>query len=333
MTHDLIPLLSQYGLAIVFANVLIEQLGLPVPAIPTLVIAGALAADGQLSAPLLFVVAIAACLVADVAWYLAGRRFGNGVMRFLCRISLTPDWCVSDTQARFERWGVKALVIAKFVPGLATIAPPLAGATRVGWPQFLFYNTLGASLWVGVGLGGGMLLGEQMEKFLMRVDEIGSVAIVIVVAFLAVYIGFKWWERRRFFTMLRMARISVDELYRLLDAGEKPVIVDVRSQTGRALEPRQIPGALHVPLHAVDHHVKDLPRDREIIVYCTCPNEASAAQVAKILMNNGFKKVRPLHGGLEAWIDAGYEVEELSAADTMVIIAAPHTTVARERSA
>jgi membrane protein DedA with SNARE-associated domain/rhodanese-related sulfurtransferase len=333
MTHDLIPLLSQYGLVIVFANVLVEQLGVPVPAVPTLVVAGALAAEGQLSAPWLFVVAIVACSIADIVWYLAGRRFGNGVMKLLCRISLTPDWCVSDTQARFERWGVKALVIAKFVPGLATIAPPLAGATRIGWPQFLFYNTLGAALWVGMCLGGGMLVGEQMERFLTRVDEIGSVAIVIIVALLATYIGFKWWERRRFFTLLRMARISVDELYRLLQAGEKPVIVDVRSQTGRAMDPRRIPGALHVPLHAVDHHVKDLPRDREIIVYCTCPNEASAAQVAKILMNNGFKKVRPLHGGLEAWIDAGYEVEELSAAETAVIITAPHTTVARQRRA
>jgi membrane protein DedA with SNARE-associated domain/rhodanese-related sulfurtransferase len=333
MTHDLIPLLSQYGVAIVFANVLVEQLGVPVPAIPTLIIAGALAAEGKLSAPLLFVVAIAACAIADTAWYLAGRRYGNRVMKLLCRISLTPDWCVSDTQARFERWGAKALVIAKFVPGFKTIAPPLAGATRIGWAPFLFYTTLGATLWVGAGIGGGMLLGEQMEKFLTRVDAIGGVAILIIVALLAVYIGFKWWERRRFFTMLRMARISVDELYRLLDAGEKPVIVDVRSQTGRALEPRQIPGALHVPLHAVDHHVKDLPRDREIILYCTCPNEASAAQVAKILMNSGFSKVRPLQGGLEAWIAAGYEVEELSAPATTVIITAPHHNAKMERSA
>ena len=113
---------------------------------------------------------------------------------------------------------------------------------------------------------------------------------------------------------------SVHELYRLIDTGAKPVIVDVRSPTGRALDPRRIPGALHVPLHAVDHHVKDLPRDREIILYCTCPNEASAAQVAKILMNAGFEKVRPLHGGLDAWIAAGYEVEELSAADTTAIV-------------
>ncbi|HVR94053.1 MAG TPA: DedA family protein/thiosulfate sulfurtransferase GlpE [Casimicrobiaceae bacterium] len=323
MTHDLIPLLSQYGLAIVFANVLIEQIGVPVPAIPTLVIAGALAAEGKLSGPLVFAVAIAACSLADVAWYLAGRRFGNGVMKMLCRISLTPDFCVSETQARFERWGVNALVIAKFVPGLATIAPPLAGATRIGWPQFLVFNTLGATLWVGAGLGGGMLLGPQMEWLLTRLDAIGSVAIVIIVALLAAYIAFKWWERRRFFTMLRMARIGVDELYRLIDAGLKPVIVDVRSPTARALEPRRIPGALHVPLHAVDHHVKDLPRDREIILYCTCPNEASAAQVAKILMNSGFAKVRPLHGGLDAWIEAGYEVEDLPAAEAIVVVSAP----------
>ncbi|MDQ6917207.1 MAG: DedA family protein/thiosulfate sulfurtransferase GlpE [Pseudomonadota bacterium] len=323
MTHDLVSLLGQYGLAIVFGNVLVEQLGLPVPAIPTLVVAGALAAEGRLSLAWLFVAAMLACSIADIAWYMAGRRFGNGVMKLLCRISLTPDSCVSETQSRFERWGVNALVIAKFVPGLATIAPPLAGATRIGWPRFLFFNTIGAALWVGAGLGGGMLIGSKLEELLTRMDEIGSTAVVVIVALLAAYIAFKWWERRRFFTMLRMARISVDELYRLIDAGAEPLIVDVRSPIARALEPRKIPGALHVPMHAVDHHVRDLPRDREIILYCSCPNEASAAQVAKLLMNNGFEKVRPLHGGLDAWIAAGYEVEELSAADVTAIVSVP----------
>jgi membrane protein DedA with SNARE-associated domain/rhodanese-related sulfurtransferase len=333
MTHDLVSLLSQYGLAVVFANVLIEQIGLPVPAIPTLVVAGALAAEGKLSAPLLFAAALVACSIADVAWYVAGRRFGNRVMKMLCRISLTPDSCVSETQARFERWGVNALVIAKFVPGLATIAPPLAGATRIGWLPFLFFNTLGATLWVGAGLGGGMLLGPQMERLLTRLDDLGTIAVVVIVALLAAYIAFKWWERRRFFSMLRMARISVDELYRLIDAGAAPVIVDVRSPTARALEPRRIPGALHVPLHAVDHHVKDLPRDREIILYCTCPNEASAAQVAKLLMNSGFAKVRPLHGGLDAWIAAGYAVEALPAADTTVVASSASGNGGKEREA
>jgi membrane protein DedA with SNARE-associated domain/rhodanese-related sulfurtransferase len=319
MTHDLVSLLSQYGLAVVFANVLMEQIGLPIPAIPTLVVAGALAAEGKLSAPLLFVAALVACSLADVAWYIAGRRYGNGVMKLLCRISLTPDSCVSETQARFERWGVNALVIAKFIPGLATIAPPLAGATRIGWLSFLFFNTLGGILWVGAGLGGGMLLGPQMEALLTRLDNIGTSAGIVIVALFAAYIAFKWWERRRFFLMLRMARIGVDELYRLIDAGAAPLIVDVRSLTAQALQPQRIPGAMHVPLHAVDRHVKHLPRDREIILYCTCPNEASAAQVAKLLMNSGFAKVRPLHGGLDAWIAAGYEVEGLPTGEPTVI--------------
>jgi len=191
---------------------------------------------------------------------------------------------------------------------------------------------LGGALWVGAGLGGGILLGPYMEPLLTWLDQIGSIAVVIIVALLAAYIAFKWWDRRRFFMMLRMARISVDELYRLIDAGLKPVIVDVRSQTARALEPRRIPGALHVPLHAVDHHVKDLPRDREIILYCTCPNEASAAQAAKILMNNGFTKVRPLHGGLEAWIAAGYDVEELPAAEAIVVVSEPSENGAAKRT-
>src|ERR1700674_163087 len=320
MPHALVSPLGQYGWAVVFANVLIEQLGLPVPAVPTLVVAGALATGGALSTPLLFAVALLACSLADIAWYIAGRRYGNRVMKLLCRISLTPDYCVSETQARFERWGVNALLMAKFVPGLATIAPPLAGATRIGWQRFLLFNTLGGALWVGTWLGGGILLGPHVERLLRRLDEIGSIAVVITIALLAAYIAFKWWERRRFFKMLRMARISVDALYRLIDAGAKPVIVDVRSQTARALEPRRIPGALHVPLHAVDHHVKDLPRDREIILYCTCPNEASAAQVAKILMNSGFTKVRPLHGGLEAWTAAAYKVASLPAAGPTVVV-------------
>jgi rhodanese-related sulfurtransferase len=233
-------------------------------------------------------------------------------MKTLCRISLTPDTCVSETQSRFERWGANALLVAKFVPGLATIAPPLAGATSIGWGRFLLFDGLGAALWVGAGLGIGMLLKEQIDNLLTRMEDVGTIGVLIVAALLLAYIGYKWWERRRFYSMLRMARISVDELYRLMDTKPPPTVVDVRSAIARSLEPRRIPGALHVPLQEVAQHVKELPRDRDIILYCTCPNEASAAQVARILMNNGFKKVRPLHGGLDAWIAAGYAVESLS---------------------
>jgi membrane protein DedA with SNARE-associated domain/rhodanese-related sulfurtransferase len=304
-------LIAQHGLALVFANVLLDQLGLPTPAIPALLVAGALAADGKLPAPGLLGVAVAATLIADAVWYAAGRRYGNRIMKMLCRVSLTPDYCVNQTQTLFERWGMNALLIANFIPGLAIVAPPLAGATGIGWPRFLVFSALGAVLWAGAGLGVGMVFKAQIELLLAWLERMGSVAITMLIVLCVAYVAYKWWERRRFFTMLRMARISVDELYRLMEAGAGPVVVDVRSQTARTLEPKRIPGARHVPLHAVGLHAKDLPRDRDIILYCTCPNEVSAAEAAKLLMNSGFTRVRPLHGGLEAWIAAGYEVELL----------------------
>jgi membrane protein DedA with SNARE-associated domain/rhodanese-related sulfurtransferase len=318
MPPDLIALISQYGLAIVFANVLVEQIGLPIPALPMLVVAGALGVAGQMSLPLVFIVALLACLIADGAWYIVGRIYGSGVMKTLCRISLTPDSCVSETQSRFERWGVNALMVAKFVPGLALIAPPLAGATRIGVPVFLLFDGIGAALWSAAGIVGGALFDKQVEFILAKIQDYGGIAAVVIAALLAAYIAYKWWERRRFYNKLRMARISVDDLYRLIQGGAQPVVVDVRSHIARSLQPRRIPGALLVPLDAVEGHVKDLPRDRDIILYCTCPNEASAANAAKVLMNHGFTRVRPLHGGLDAWIEAGYEV------DMLVDIDAPH---------
>jgi membrane protein DedA with SNARE-associated domain/rhodanese-related sulfurtransferase len=313
MTNDLSSVVSEYGLAVVFGNVLAEQLGVPVPAIPTLVVAGALAAGGKLSVVAVFAVALSACVIADVAWYVAGRVYGNRVMRLLCGISLTPDSCVSQTQERFERWGINSLLVAKFIPGISLLAPPLAGATRIGWLPFLAYNTAGGALWVAAGVGGGMLLGSQIERLLAQLQSYGSLAVIVICALIIGYVAFKWWERHRFYKMLRMARISVDELYRLMDAGVAPLIVDVRSQIARTLEPRHIPGALHLPLHGFEEHIQELPRDREIILYCSCPNEASAAQVAKLLIDSGFVRVRPLHGGLEAWIAAGLPVESIAA--------------------
>src|SRR5450631_2217742 len=209
MSPDLTALISQYGLAIVFANVLVEQIGLPIPAIPMLVVAGALGAAGQLSLPLVFIVALLACLIADSTWYIIGRIYGNSVMKTLCRISLTPDSCVSETQSRFERWGVNALMVAKFVPGLSLIAPPLAGATRIGVPTFFLFNGIGAALWVTAGIGGGALFGRQVEFVLAKMQDYGTIAIIVIAALLAIYIAYKWWERQRFYNKLRMARIGV----------------------------------------------------------------------------------------------------------------------------
>ena len=280
MTQQLILSLSQHGLAIVALNVLLNQIGLPVPAVPTLVLAGAIAASGQQPVGTVFLAAVGACLLADSGWYWIGQKYGIRVLKTLCRISLEPDSCVNETQSQFDRWGVNSLVIAKFVPGWATIAPPLAGAMRIGWLRFISLSTLAAMLWVGAGLLAGMLFKTQIALLLIHLDRIGSVAFLGALVLLAAYVSFKWWERSRFYKMLRMARISVAELHALIEGGAEPLIIDVRSPTARALEPHWIPGALHISLPDVDVHLKDLPRDRDIILYCTCPSEASAARAS-----------------------------------------------------
>jgi membrane protein DedA with SNARE-associated domain/rhodanese-related sulfurtransferase len=316
---------SPFSLGFVFLNVLLEQLGLPLPAVPTLVVAGALAADHRLPAAALYGLAVAACVLGDSAWYLAGRVYGGRVMNLLCRISLTPDWCVSQTQTSFERWGAKALIVAKFVPGLSLMAPPLAGAVRMGFPRFVGFAALGGALWVGAALLVGAMLRAQIERLLPQVAGIGGAAIVIILVLIGAYVLFKWWQRRRFYRALRMARISVAELHEQLSRTPAPLVVDVRSPTAQALELRRIPGALHVPVLEVERNMGEFARDREIILYCTCPNEASAAQAARLLMNNGFSRVRPLHGGLAAWIAAGYAVEDIAVASAGVaeLTAAP----------
>jgi membrane protein DedA with SNARE-associated domain/rhodanese-related sulfurtransferase len=302
-------LIAEYGLALVFANVLLEQLGLPIPAVPTLVVAGALSAEGEFSPLAAFGVAFVACMMGDVAWYLAGRRYGRRVMAFLCRVSLSPDSCVRQTEFRFERWGRLTLVLSKFIPGLSTIAPPLAGAMRLGWPSFLLLNSLGVVIWAGVAIGAGMAFHAQINEFIVRLEGLGTLAAEAVGVLLGGYIALKWWERRRFYRALRIARIGVADLRALMDGGKRPVVVDVRSPGARDLDPRFIPGALAMGAAEVDGRLGELPADREIVFYCTCPNEASAAQVAKKLIGLGYTRVRPLHGGLDAWIAAGYEIE------------------------
>ena len=308
MSQAVVSMTGQTGLWLIVANVLVDQLGLPVPAGPTLVVAGALAQSNYAWGAELLLLATLACVVADMGWYFAGRLYGNRVMRLLCRVSLSPDSCVSETQLRFERWGGKALIVAKFVPGLSIIAPPLAGALRMAWPRFLALSTVGAALWVVAYVAVGAALEPQIKRLLPFVLQYASLVLGVACAALASYIAYKWWERRRFYAVLRTARITVEELYALMEAAGAPVILDVRSHSALEVDPRHIPTAVHVPPGDIAGHVGDLPRDREIVLYCNCPNEASAAKVAKLLIEHGFRQVRPLHGGLDAWIAAGHPV-------------------------
>ena len=303
----LFSLIERHGLALVFANVLLEQVGLPIPAVPTLIVCGALAAQGKISAAAVLGLAYLACLIGDSLWFISGRLYGRRVLRFLCGISLSPDSCVRQTQTRFERWGSVALVAAKFIPGLSTVAPPLAGAMRYGWVRFTLLNSLGILIWAGLAIGVGLLFQAQVSALLAWLEDLGRAAVVLVLAVLCAYVAFKWWERRRLYKTLRVARITVEELRRLMAQAPKPVIVDLRVQLPGD-ERRSIPGAIAMNLATVREGRGGLPLDNDVVFFCDCPNEASAASAAKGLMDLGYTRVHPLLGGLDAWIAAGYEL-------------------------
>jgi membrane protein DedA with SNARE-associated domain len=266
---ELIENVTRYGVALVFANVLLEQLGLPIPALPTLIVAGALSARGKLSAPHVLIVAVLGSLIADFVWYELGRRQGYRVLRTLCRVSLSPDSCVQQTESFFSRYGMTSLLFAKFIPGFSTVAPPLAGATRARVASFLAWDACGALLWAGGGFMLGAIFHRAIDRVLGALASFGSGALVILLAGLALFVAWKYWKRRRFYRVLRMARISPGELYELIERGEAPVVVDARSSSARRADPRRIPGARSLELPQVESALRDLPTDREIILYCT----------------------------------------------------------------
>jgi membrane protein DedA with SNARE-associated domain/rhodanese-related sulfurtransferase len=305
----MVGLITQYGLALVFANVLIQQLGLPLPALPTLIVAGALAADGKISALAIFGVAFIACAISDATWYTVGRLFGRRVMKLLCRISLSPESCVRQSEYLFHRWGSLTFVLGKFVPGLLTISPAMAGTMRLSGWSFALLDGLGAAIWAGLAIGTGMLFHHEISQLIGHLRELGAIAIAVIGVLLGGYVASRWWQRRRFYHRIRMARITVDELHRLISEGQHPVIVDLRTPFVRDQDSRFIPNALFMDFAEVDRWLDLVPTDREIIFYCTCPNEAGAAYVARKLMDLGYIHVRPLLGGLDAWIAAGYQVE------------------------
>jgi len=299
-------LLAQYGLLFVFLNVLVQQAGVPVPSYPTLILTGAMA--GQQHSQLgLLLVATVASLCADTAWFYAGQRYGSRMVRTICRISLSPDTCIRQTENIYLRWGPKTLIVAKLLPGLGSVATTLAGAMRTPLPAFLIFDALGAMLWSGIAISLGYLFRDAVSDVLNVLTALGRIGLLLVTIALALFILGKWWRRRMLIMQLRMARVSVDELRELLDGAQPPIVLDVRSTIAQA--DGRIPGALSVQMDAPLAPVADLPRNTEIIVYCSCPNEISAAKIAKALMMSGYSRVRPLAGGIDAWRDAGFEVD------------------------
>ena len=267
--NELTALVLKHGVGFVFLNVLLEQLGVPVPAVPTLLVAGALAADGRLPFGKVFAAAFVATVIADSVWFLLGRRYGQKVLKTLCQVSLSPDSCVRQTEGLFEKYGLASLLFAKFVPGYSTVAPPLAGAAGSSFPRFFVFTAGGTLLRSGSALALGLLFHGAIERVLLFLTNLGGGALLVLGGALVLYLGLKWTQRRRFYRFLRMARIRVADLRGLMDKGEAPIIVDVRSNNARARDPRRIPGAIVVNILELDEKISHLPTDREIVLYCT----------------------------------------------------------------
>ena len=297
---QLIELLQIYGVLIVFGIVLVEQFGLPIPAFPILVVAGALSVDGELMWQLCLLAAVGACLICDLFWFRAGRFYGKRILRLLCKISLSPDSCVNQTEDRFRRFGAKSLLVSKFVPGFNTIAAPLSGAIGTQPRMFLAYAITGAALWSGTGILLGVVFHDGVEELLATLETMGGTALSVLASLLALFVAVKYIERRRHRARGAVARIEVAELLGLIDAGHDPLIIDARSLTAQGME-AAIPGALVFKSCPPEQLMATLDRNRHIVVYCSCPNDVTAAEVAKQFLNNGFHRARPLKGGLDAW--------------------------------
>lgn len=313
MLHDLI---AQYGPVLVFANVLAAALGLPVPAMPVLVLFGAMAAmhpesiGSQLAEVL--VLSIFATLIGDSAWYMAGRIYGGNTLKTLCKLSLSRDTCVKKTERFFGRWGVRVLAVAKFVPGLSIVSIPLAGAMGTPYRTFLTFDSIGAALWSGTGLLIGALFAPQIDMLLAGASRLGRLVIVVVVVLLLLYCSYRWIRRRQLIGKLATARMEVEELDKLISTNAEPVLFDIRSNEKRKLDPFVIPGTQFADERQLAEIVAKYPHDQKMVIYCSCPNEISAAWMAKQLNEAGFSDVLPLRGGLEAWRDSGLRVEPLA---------------------
>jgi membrane protein DedA with SNARE-associated domain/rhodanese-related sulfurtransferase len=309
---DVTQFLVRHGGLVLFAVVLAEQIGLPIPAVPVLLAAGAMAGAGKMNLAMVLGLGVVACLAGDLVWYYLGRHRGGQVLKVLCRISLEPDSCVRRTENFFVRHGIKSLILAKFIPGLSTVTPALAGLFDVRLGRFLLYNGVGALLWTAAFIAPGYLFSDQLEWVAARAARLGSSLAVLVVGALALYIAYKYIHRQLLLRELRIARITPDELKRMLDAGHEPMIVDLRQPLDIKADPYSIPGALRIAVEELERRHHEIPRDRDVILYCACPNEATAARIALLLKKNGIGRVRPLAGGVEAWRERQYPLEELA---------------------
>jgi membrane protein DedA with SNARE-associated domain/rhodanese-related sulfurtransferase len=304
-----------HAYAILFLWVLAEQLGVPVPSLPLLLTAGTLSATHRLSLTPALLVALLACAIADSTWYFLGLRYGTSVLRLLCKFSLESTTCVAKTEGYFTRRGPATLLFAKFIPGLSTVAPPIAGQTGMSFPRFLTFDLGGSVIWALSFLLAGRFFGDVAKRsqgFFAFLSHFAAVVVILMIVGLFVW---RVVKNRRFLLSVRKLRLEPSELMAMLDEAAggttpHPYIVDLRHPLDYLPDPRVLPGAVRIGPAELAMCAADIPRDRDVILYCTCPSEETSAKVALQLHKLGITRVRPLRGGFDGWKTAGYPLHD-----------------------
>jgi membrane protein DedA with SNARE-associated domain/rhodanese-related sulfurtransferase len=312
--HSILGLLEHHTYAVIFGWVLIEQGGVPIPSVPVMLAAGTMSAAHKLHIAYAIPIIMLACLISDSAWYVLGRTYGSKVLNVLCKFSLEAATCVDRTQGTVTKRGAITLLFAKFVPGLSTVAAPIAGQAKISYRKFLVYDMAGTVLWSGAWLFAGRFFGDLARRssdFFAALEHFGLALVVLMVVALLVY---RLVKRRQFLNELRGLRLEPGQLMAMIEDAERagqqpPFIVDLRHPLDVLTDPLVVPGAVRVGPDELKKRREIIPIDRDIILYCTCPSEETSAKIALDLRRMGIRRVRPLRGGLQGWRDAGYPVE------------------------
>lgn len=307
--QTLVDLIPTYGAALVAIVTLLARLGAPVPAGPLLLVVGALAGQPGVSILAALLASMVGGTVGDAAWFLAGRRYGYSTLILLCKVSQTPDVCVSQNESIFSRWGGSSLIAAKFLPGISLVAPPMAGALGMTSSRFILLEAVGGAIHGGLFLAAGYAFRSQIQEAIAVISAFGSAAIGLLAVALAAYACLRYRRRVLAARTTDVARVSVNELLSLQATLSPPLLIDVRANVRQAFDGGTIPGSVHLAITELRCRGHELAHDREIVLYCSCINEATSVRASRALAKVGHPRVRVLRGGLKTWMDAGLPVE------------------------
>jgi membrane protein DedA with SNARE-associated domain/rhodanese-related sulfurtransferase len=285
-----------------------QQFCLPVPAMLLLMTTGALASGrhAHLNLALVLLFAVAGCLLADGIWFWLGRRWGTGVIRLVCSLTSDPKRARERADRVFDRWGLRLLVVAKFVPGLDGVSPPLAGAGGATVGGFLAYDAAGSFLWSGAYILLGFACSRQIYRMTFLIERFGKAAGIAVGIPFLLYVLWRGLDLVRIIRQLRLRRISPSMLQAKLDSSDKVAIFDLLDYEAREGEIEGIPGAVRIDPRRLQKSPRlVVPEGVDVVLYCSSRNEFVSARVADALEKRGFSNVWVLEGGLEAWVQEG----------------------------